>query len=235
MKKNKNYTFGIGIFIFAVMYKLCLLNLAGEELRDSLTSVFGYINLNNEKNFIINFSLWVIPQLTVILIYGEYYKKELISNSSLILIRSTSRIRIMLKYILDLIKKVSIVIAFELLVTCFFSIIKGGKININTVLLMEIVSVFLYYIMLVLIINALSLYMNTTYTVCIVIFLEIIQVFFITKNIAGGNLLPVYGILYEIAGNRGQEVLPLVMNNIVWILIVIATTLAMFNKKKDII
>lgn len=235
MKKNKNIALSIGIFIFVVMYKLYLLNMGNVDFRDSLTAIFGYINLNNEKSFIINFSSWVMPQLTVVLLYGEYYKRELVANSSLILIRSSSRTKIMLKYVFELIKKASIVVMLEIIVSCVFSLIRGKNLDINMVLFLEIISIFIYMLMFILMINALCLYINTTYAVCIAILFEIIQVFIISKNIMGSHLLPVYGILYEIAGDSVQAVLPLVFNNVIWIVIVSITTLIIFKKKRDII
>ena len=70
-KKNKNLLLGVGIFVFVVFIKLFLFYVDGSSLKDSLTIVFGYIGLQHQNRFIINFSTWIVPQLAIMLLFGE--------------------------------------------------------------------------------------------------------------------------------------------------------------------
>lgn len=234
-KKNKNLLLGVGIFAFVVFIKLFLLYVDGSSLKDSLTLVFGYIGLQNKNRFIMNFSTWIVPQLAIILLFGEYFKNELIVNSSIILIRSSSRTKILMQYIIKLIKKALMCVLCEIVFVCGLSVIKGNKINIDLTFLCEVISICMYITMLIVLINAIGLYTKTTYAVVISIFLECIQVYFIENNIKVARLLPLSGILYEVAGKELSSVVPLMINSIIWLVVVIVITVVAFRRKKDII
>lgn len=224
-------------FILYALYRLYWCRNMGSNVYGYFTYVFGTVGFADEKNFIWNIAIWIVPQLLVISCCSDLFEKDLMSNASLVFTRTGTRKIILMKYSAYLgIKSVLIALA-EIILCLVIALLSGFSFAVSApVMLIESMNVLGYMVFVALMINVLSLFINNIYALFITVFIEIAQLFYLKGSMAFSKFMPVSGLMQEVRSGGGyKESIQVLITICVLNIILAVLGSCLFERKKDLL
>ncbi|WP_027400525.1 hypothetical protein [Anaerovorax odorimutans] len=196
-------------------------NIGGFSFFDIFNKTYGYIGLKDYNLLFVTLLKWILPQLTIILFWGNYLENNFVGNAELILTRTKDVKKYVVSFSLELFVAVIVMSAVYYMVILIISVFSYGIPVISAKAWINMLLYFLYLYGIVLIVNLFSLFMRAAYSVFVIM---VIQIFFlgIVKLIYDGlidmsvyKLLPISSVLFylnenEFSINKGYSVFYLV-------------------------
>ena len=120
------------------------------------------LDFTNQKQFVWNVIFWLTPQLPLILLFSDYFERNVISNCSVLVYRYSSKSHIMTRNVIGLVVQSVLVMLLQLVIT----LVIGGMYripiwNIDLKLLLAVASWMLYLTFIIIVINIFSLFCNS--------------------------------------------------------------------------
>lgn len=193
---------GILYSLLVVGTLLCLISTGDKSINGLIGKVFGNIRFNNYNDFLSSMPLFYLPQLGIIIIWGNYFDESILANSSIIFTRTRKVKKVMVRYILEMIVGVFIMTLCLEGVLLMVNIMRGYRLHNFDSLVMDLLLYILYMIFLVLVINVISIIMNVMYSVIVALSMQLIFLYtiymvqneFLSRKIY--YLLPTSSILF---------------------------------------
>lgn len=189
LKLNKKiYIFILCSLIYNLLFSLMYIN--SKDINNLIINIYSNVNLL-KVNHVTKIILWILPQIIIIRYLGNFFEENLLSNATVIFTRTSKRNYFLLKNIISLF--INIVVFFMIQVICiiFISLIMKIPVSINFITILTISRMILYYFLLLLIINGLSVLWKSTNGVFIVMLVEVSMIYL------SGMLLEHYNIMLK--------------------------------------
>ena len=144
------------------------------DLGDMYRRIFGYIYFGNYHLFLSSIIKFLLPQLGVLVIYGNYFEHKIIQNSSIIFSRTRKIYKIILRYTMELILGVSMMLIALYGFVGIRYVCSGYQVVHMGVLVLDLLLYLMYINMILVVINVLSLIIDTIYSVSLILVLQLL-------------------------------------------------------------
>ena len=167
---------------FSILFSLLILLMNKGDLNsynEYFIFLYGYLDLWNIEN-IFSLLFWLMPQLFLLSIYGNFIENNLLSNSSIIFTRTNKKEKCMLCYLAYLLGQVivfNIVMNISHLII-YYIFFHSVPINLET--FQYAITVLLWESMILVLANILSLIMKSSVAFLSVIILQCIMISFVS-------------------------------------------------------
>lgn len=235
MKKKIAYI--LSFYLMFLFYKLYSVDQTSlHNGYEYFINIFGMLDFTNQKQFVWNVIFWLTPQLPLILLFSDYFERNVISNCSVLVYRYSSKSHIMTRNVIGLVVQSVLVMLLQLVIT----LVIGGMYripiwNIDLKLLLAVASWMLYLTFIIIVINIFSLFCNSIYIVIGILLSTWLQLFVMSVNDKHiFRYLPVNGGLQYI--KNGQQFVENTISGSVsigWSIIIILLGVVLVKKKKD--
>ena len=158
------YIFILCSFVYNLL--LSLMYTDSKDINTLIINIYGNIDLLN-LNYIAKIILWILPQIIIVKYLGNFFEENLLNNTSIIFTRTS---------------KICIII---------ISIITKIPVSINFITFLTIFRIILYYFLMLLIINGLSVLCKSINIVYIVMLIKVSMVYL------SGMLLEYYNLIIK--------------------------------------
>jgi len=148
---------GICLSIIAITVLESFYQIADHNMNFVIGRVFGYVAFENYNLFLSSIIMFLLPQLGILLIWGNYFDENIVENSDIIFTRTRIAARIVWKYILELHIGVTIMTAALEISICTVYWLKGYQADDLYRLLADLLVYIAYMNLLAVIVNVLSL------------------------------------------------------------------------------
>ena len=161
MKKKIAYI--LSFYLMFLFYKLYSVDQTSlHNGYEYFINIFGMLDFTNQKQFVWNVIFWLTPQLPLILLFSDYFERNVISNCSVLVYRYSSKSHIMTRNVIGLVVQSVLVMLLQLVIT----LVIGGMYripiwNIDLKLLLAVASWMLYLTFIIIVINIFSLFCNS--------------------------------------------------------------------------
>ena len=173
----------------------------------------------------------------LVVFYGDFFEKNVLANQTIIFSRTSERSKIVIKYSLLLGRKIGLATLFGLTIAVIMGIIFGVSLKeIGIKFWIELLNITGYMILLMLMLNLLSLFINTLYSIIFIFLIQWTQLFLIQKYQILGKYLPVSGMLQETRiGSTTVQSLQMFLYNILFVIAIEWIAIYLFQKKQDLL
>lgn len=160
------------ICIVGIVFMESFLDVESKEIGEVVKIVFGYVNFNNSNVFLISIIKFLLPQIGIFIIWGNYFDENILKNETIIFIRTRKTRKIIWNYMLELIYGVCIMTILLELGVYIVYMLKGYQVGSMKELFVDLVLYALFEVFAVFLMNILSLIMKIMYGVIVVLFLQ---------------------------------------------------------------
>ena len=182
-------------------------NLQGLDFADLYNKTYGYIGLKDYNLLFVTLLKWILPQLTMVLFWGNYLENNFIENAEMILTRTKNVRRYVVRFSMELFIAVMVMCAIYDMIIFIISCFSFGFPAVSARAWINMLIFFLYLYGVVLSVNLLSIFMKAAYGVFAVMgmqifFLEIVKLIYgglLDRNLYG--LIPVSHVLFYLNEN----------------------------------
>lgn len=175
-------------FVYNLLLSLMYIN--SKDINDLIINIYGNIDLLNLDN-ITKIILWILPQIIIVRYLGNFFEDNLLDNTTVIFTRTSKRTCFLLKNIFSLFMNLLIVCIVQVICIIITSIIIKVSVSINFMTFLLIFRITLYYFLMLLIINGLTVLWRSINVVYIVMLLKISMVYL------AGMLLEYYNLMIK--------------------------------------
>lgn len=158
-------------------------------LDDVMRCIFGYIGFYNRNVYLASMIKFILPQIGIFLLWGNYIYENVVVNYELFFTRTRQCKKVLRKYMVQLVIKVSMTVALmeALLVIVYF--LKGYRIENLSAICMDMVLYCIFMICLLVVANSISLGVPNIFSTVIVLIIEFIFLE-VTYHLLQGDDIP---------------------------------------------
>lgn len=149
------------------------------DLGDMFRRIFGYIYFGNYNLFLSSIIRFLLPQLGVLVIYGNYFEHKVIQNSTIIFSRTRKVYKIIFQYTLELFLGVSVMLIVLYGLVGIRYVCSGYRVVHIGALGLDLLLYLMYMNMILVVTNVLSLIVDTIYSVSLILVLQLLGLQFI--------------------------------------------------------
>jgi hypothetical protein len=157
--------------------------------------IFGYIGFDNRHLFFSSLSRFLLPQIALLLLWGNYIHENVVTNYELIFTRTRKSYKVLWKYIVQLMIKVTMTVLFLEIVLCFVYMIKGCRIDSLADICLDLGLYCVYMDCLIMTVNVISLAVRNIFSVIITLVIQLLLVEGTYHLLQGGAIPLMYYIL----------------------------------------
>lgn len=179
-----------------VMILESFLELENKSIDEMIGYVFGYIAIGNYNVFLRSLITFMLPQIAILLIWGNYFDDCILGNANIIFTRTRQVSKVLLKFTMELILGVSITVILLIGGLSIIYFMKGYRVYAVIETIENCVLYMIYINLLVITVNLISLSINVMYSVLSVFTIQL------------GFLHCIYMIKTEILSSNLYYVLP---------------------------
>lgn len=228
------YTFILSSFIYNLL--LSFMYIGSKDVNELIINIYSNIDLLHLDD-IRKIILWIFPQLIIVRYFGNFFEENLLDNTTVIFTRTNKRSYFLLKNILSLF--INFLIFFMVQVICIIivSVINKIPVNIDLSSFLIVCRINLYYFLMLLIINGLSVLWKSINVVYIVMLLKMSMIYLSGMLLEYYNLtikyLPInIGIIFYGSFNTGINNIEAITYCLLYILLFLIIILFLFRKKE---
>ena len=157
--------------------------------------IFGYIGFNNRNLFFASLARFLLPQIGILLLWGNYIHENVVTNYELIFTRTRKSYKVLWKYIVKLLVKVTMTVLFLELVLCFVYLLKGCSIDRLAGLCLDLGLYCIYMDCLIMVVNVISLAVRNIFSVIITLVIQLLLIEETYHLLQGESIPSIYYIL----------------------------------------
>lgn len=227
----------INILLFSIVFSfLSLFFHNTETINDFIAFTYGYVDLWHTNN-IISMIRWMIPQLVLIIYLGNYIEVRLLKNATLIFTRTNKKIKILLKFVIELLVKTSCFYLLQFIVVLIIGGILNKSLVVNSETFFIIVRLILYNFFIILVVNSSSILFKSIYGVYLILIMQLamlyISNFILSWNKYFLRYVPTTNALILLNKHGiGIENYSSIVYLLVLILVDIIISISIFNRKE---
>jgi len=215
------------------------LELENKSIDTVLSYVFGYIAINNYNIFLRSLITFMLPQIAVALIWGNYFDDCILGNANVIFTRTRQVGKILQKYTIELALGVSTMTAMLMggLSTVYF--LKGYHVYDARMMIENCILYLIYMNLFIMVINFISLSINVMYSVLFVFIIQLgfLQcIYMIQKEVLAPSLyyfLPASPSIMFLNGGINQGIKLIWMIYMIGLMFIVHLIGCMVMKKKE--
>lgn len=162
-------------------------NLQGLDFADFYNKTYGYIGLKDYTLLFVTLLKWILPQLAMILFWGNYLENNFVENAEMILTRTKNVRRYVVCFSMELFIAVMVMCAIYDMIIFIISCFSFGFHAVSTEAWINMLIYFLYLYGVALSVNLLSIFTKAAYGVFAVMGVQVLFLAII-KSIYDGLL-----------------------------------------------
>ena len=145
------------------------------DLNAVVRYVLTYVDFCNHKKFLTSIIKFLIPQIGVLLIWGNYFHENIVKNNNIIFTRTRKMERIIWRYIKELFLGVTVMTGVFELGICLIYLLKGNCSDNVGSLLVDLWIYNMYMNCILIITNLLALFIKEIYSILIILSIQLIS------------------------------------------------------------
>lgn len=138
------------------------------SINEIMKQIFGGVIFLNHNYFLVTVIRFLLPQFGIILLWGNYFYSNIVTNYELIFTRTRKSYIVLSKYAVKLFIYVFTTTIFLEIVLIFVYLYKGGRIHSFSDICIDLILYCFYIVCITLIVNIISLAIKGVYSVSIV-------------------------------------------------------------------
>lgn len=164
------YIFILCSFVYNLL--LSFMYTDSKDINALIINIYGNIDLLN-LNYIAKIILWILPQIIIVKYLGNFFEENLLNNTSVIFTRTSKISYFLAKNIFNLFINLLIICLIQVICIIIISMITKVSVSINFITFLIIFRMILYYFLMLLIINGLSILCKSINIVYIVMLIKV--------------------------------------------------------------
>lgn len=157
--------------------------------------IFGYIGFNNRNLFFSSLARFLLPQIGLLLLWGNYIHENVVTNYELIFTRTRKSYKVLWKYIVQLIMKVTMTVLFLEIVLCCVYLFKGCNIDSLADICLDLGLYCVYMNFLIMAVNVISLAVQNIFSVIVTLVIQLLLIEETYHLLQGESIPSIYYIL----------------------------------------
>lgn len=164
----------IVIVIVAIVFLESFIRTDTRIIDDIMRYIFGYISFYNRNIFLASIIKFILPQIGIFLLWGNYIRENVVVNYELIFTRTRKSSMVLWKYMVQLVMKVSITVIFMEVLLYVIYFLKGYYIESFSAICLDLGLYCIYMLCLLGVTNIISLGVPNIFSTVIVLIIEFI-------------------------------------------------------------
>lgn len=228
------YTFILSSFVYNLL--LSFMYIDSKDINTLIINIYSNIDLLYLDD-IRKIMLWIFPQLIIVRYFGNFFEENLLNNTTVIFTRTNNRSYFLLKNIFRLFINLLIFCIVQVICIIIVSIINKIQINIDLSSLLIVCRINLYYFLMLLIVNGLSVLWKSINVVYVVMLLKMSMMYLSGMLLEYYNLIIRYlptniGIIFNGNLNTCINNIEAIAYCLLYILLFLILILFLFRKKE---
>ena len=157
--------------------------------------IFGYIGFGSRSLFFSSLARFLLPQIGLLLLWGNYIHENVVTNYELIFTRTRKSYKVLRKYIAQLFLKVTVTVLFLEAVLFLIYLLKGCGIDSLTDLCLDLGLYCVYMDCLIIAVNVISLAVRNIFSVIMTLVAQLFLIEGTYQLLQGESIPPIYYIL----------------------------------------
>lgn len=157
--------------------------------------IFGYVGFGSRSLFFSSLLRYLLPQIGILLLWGNYIHENVVMNYDLIFTRTRKSYKVLWKYMAQLLLKVTITVIFLETFLCLVYLLKGCAIDSLADICLDLGLYCIYIDCLITAVNVISLAVRNIFNVIAILIIQLLLIE-VTYHLLQGEFIPrIYYIL----------------------------------------
>ena len=157
--------------------------------------IFGYIGFGNRNLFFSSLARFLLPQIGLLLLWGNYMHENVVTNYELIFTRTRKSYKVLWKYIVQLLIKVTMTVILLETVLCLIYRLKGCNIDSLADICLDLGLYCVYMDCLIMTVNIISLAVRNIFSVIITLVIQLLLIEETYHLMQGDGIPKIYYLL----------------------------------------